>query len=502
MAGGNRLFTACVVSLVATSFGFISRALLLNTLGREFNLTDAQMGALSGAGLFPFAVSIIFFSLIVDRVGYGRAMAFAWLGHAASGIMMIFAKDFTMLYLGTLLFALANGTVEAVVNPVTASLYSKNKTHYLNILHSGWPAGLVLGGLLFMLLGDSVDWRVKLALYLIPTAAYGIMMLGQSFPQQERVSAGVTFDEMVREFGWAGFFIIGVFVTYAVDSVCVSLGAYEKGIEPLTAFGITAAPTLLFALRYRSYGRPMFVFLLLIMVLLATTELGTDSWVSSLMEPVLKNANAGNLVLIYTSAIMFILRFFAGPIVHRISPLGLLSTCSLLAAGGLCALSAAGSSGVLIFAAATLYGVGKSFFWPTTLGVVSEQFPRGGALTLNAIGGLGMISAGILGGPLLGAMQDSALDQRLHAERPALHAKVTNVEKSAYLLTFKPVEKSLVKALPEPEQKEFETIKAASNQQTLLKMAIFPALMFVAFLSLILYFRSRGGYKPVDVNAR
>src|SRR5262249_37647343 len=149
------------------------------TLGVEFNLSEAEKGSLTGAGLFPFAISIIFFSLIVDRVGYGRCMIFAWLGHTASGSLIITAKSFPMLYIRTLLVALANGTVAAVVNPVTTSLFPRQKTHYLNILRSGWPGGLVLGGLLFMLLGNSVDWKVKMALYLIPTVVYGLMMLGQ-----------------------------------------------------------------------------------------------------------------------------------------------------------------------------------------------------------------------------------------------------------------------------------------------------------------------------------
>ncbi|HEV3027464.1 MAG TPA: MFS transporter, partial [Planctomycetota bacterium] len=194
-----RLFVASIISLVATAFGFISRAFLLNTLGKEFNLTQEQIGSLSGAGLFPFALSIIFFSLIVDRIGYGRCMVFAWLGHTISGIIMLTASSFPMLYIGTLLFALANGTVEAVINPVTATMFPRNKTHYLNILHAGWPGGLVLGGLLFMLLQGSVSWKVLMGLYLVPTAVYGVMMIGQKFPVQERVAAGVTYDDMLKE---------------------------------------------------------------------------------------------------------------------------------------------------------------------------------------------------------------------------------------------------------------------------------------------------------------
>ena len=143
------------------------------------------------------------------------------------------------------------------------------------------------------------------------------------------------------------------------------------------------------------------------MILLATTELGTDSWISDLMTPVLKNsgANAGKFVLIYTSSIMLVLRFCAGPITRRISPLGLLATCAAIASTGLLLLAHAGAAPILVFGAATLYGIGKTFFWPTTLGVVSEQFPRGGALTISAIAGVGLIALGVIGNPLLGTIR-------------------------------------------------------------------------------------------------
>ncbi len=164
----------------------------------------------------------------------------------------------------------------------------------------------------------------------------------------------------------------------------------------------------------------MFFLLLLIMVLLATTELGTDSWISDIMHTVLQSPTLGTLFLVWTSLIMFVLRFFAGPIVHRIGPLGLLAASAAVAAMGLLWLSKAGTSPVMLFAAATFYGFGKTFFWPTTLGVVSEQYPRGGALMLNAIAGVGMISVGTIGNPAIGAVQDIALTAEIRAADPAL----------------------------------------------------------------------------------
>jgi MFS family permease len=204
-------------------------------------------------------------------------------------------------------------------------------------------------------------------------------------------------------------------------------------------------------------------------------------------------------VLVYTSAIMFVLRFFAGPLVHKLSPLGLLMTCSLLAAGGLFFLAHAGTAPKLIFLAATLYGVGKSFFWPTTLGMVSEQFPRGGALTLNAMGGVGMIAVGVLGAPFLGTLQDRSLDRAVQVANPAIHAQVAGTEQKSFLLTFRPLDKQKIAALPPDARAEVEQIHGRSNQATLAKFAVLPLIMAAAYAVLSLYFAKRGGYRAVQL---
>ena len=313
--------------------------------------------------------------------------------------------------------------MEAVINPATTTMFPRNKTHYLNILHAGWPGGLVLGGILAISMssieGDHI-WRYKIGLFLIPTVIYGVMLLGQKWPVQERVAARISYREMLQEFGWGSCLIVAFFAAKALDEITRNL--FEFALPMLVIILVTVIPTLILMFTLRSFGRPMFMFLLLVMVLLATTELGTDSWIASLMTPVLRafGENAGNWVLVYTSFIMFVLRFFAGPIVHRINPLGLLACSAGIAAIGLLWLANSGSAALAVFLAATLYGLGKTYFWPTTLGVVSEQFPKGGALTLNAIAGLGMISVGVLGNPFLGVLQDKSLDDALHAQNPAL----------------------------------------------------------------------------------
>jgi hypothetical protein len=267
-----------------------------------------------------------------------------------------------------------------------------------------------------------------------------------------------------------------------------------KPIAPQWALIYAIAPTVLFAAYIRSFGRPVFVFLMLVMLLLATTELGTDTWIQDIMGSVLNSKTKGTWFLIYTSAIMFVLRFFAGPIVHKISPLGLLALCSAVASAGLYWLGNAGTGLAMLIAAATLYAFGKTFFWPTTLGVVSEQYPRGGALLINAISGVGMISIGTIGGPAIGTLQDrnlaTAVAQEMPSEYPALRT-----EAEGLFFKYEAIDKEKVAALPKPQQTQLETIQKNTKQHALAKIAVLPAIMCVCYLGLIVFYKSRGGYK-------
>jgi len=504
-AGHGRLFAGCFISLVATAFGFVVRGMVITEWGTVFNLSETQKGSIIGAGLFPFAISIILFSLFIDRLGYGRTMIFAWVAHVVSTVLTILAQNYLMLYLGTLLFALANGAVEAVINPVTATLYPKEKTKYLNILHAGWPGGMVLAGILAISLG-SAPWELKVGLVLLPTLVYGILLFGQPFPVHERVAAGVSYADMMREFGAAGCFIVAYFLTMAFMTVSTVFLPPDTALPGWTVWLpliVSVVAAVAFFAAYQSFGRPMFVFLLVVMILLATTELGVDSWVVDLMTPVLMSfsAKGGAMLLVYTAVIMTVLRFCAGPIVHQLSPLGLLATCAAIAALGLLFLSAA-STPLLVFLAATMYGVGKTFFWPTTLGVVAEQFPKGGALTLNAMGGMGMIAVGVLGGPLLGTLQDRALDQNLERKNTAIHTLVAREPTSNFGISYRPLDKSRIAALPKEQQDEVNKVIEETKHGMLGRVAVLPAIMFICYIGLIIYFKARGGYTVQQLSAQ
>jgi MFS family permease len=487
------LFNACFIALVATSFGFILRTQIIGDWGAEFNLTETQKGELLGVGLWPFALSIILFSLAVDRIGYGTAMIFAFVCHVASAIITIFATGYTMLYVGTFIVALGNGTVEAVINPVVATVYSKEKTKWLNILHAGWPGGLVLGGILALAMGPSVSWEWKVALILIPTVIYGFMLFRCKWPVQERVQAGVSYKEMLQEAGIIGAGIV----------IIIMMGEIGRLAEFSfwTWIIISVVIIVLYGIYVRSIGQPMFILLLLIMIPLATTELGTDSWVTELVIPVMSEIGIQpGWILVYTSLIMMILRFYAGPIVHRLQPLGLLATCSAIACLGLIFLSKA--TGLMIFLAATLYGVGKTFFWPTMLGVVAERFPKGGALTLNSIAGMGMLSVGVIGAVLLGNIQDNKVESDLMDENQAIHEQVVGEEMLSIFGKYRPIVPDKVAALSEADQNVVSDVRASAKQSALMTVAIFPFIMLICYLILIFYFRSKGGYKPVELNVK
>ena len=197
----NRLLWAGFLAILAAGIGFGIRGGILANWAAEFGFTGAQLGAIGGAGFTGFCFGIIIGGVVVDKIGYGKLVVAAFLFHVLSAFITFAATGgqsqntaYLFLYIGTFVFALANGTLEAVANPLVSTLFPNNRTHYLNILHASWPAGLVLGGLVGWILGEGmqVSWKVQLGLFLVPTVLYGVAFFGQSFPKSEASAKGLS----------------------------------------------------------------------------------------------------------------------------------------------------------------------------------------------------------------------------------------------------------------------------------------------------------------------
>src|SRR5213593_3210804 len=232
----QRLLWAGFMAIFAAGVGFSIRGGILGDWGAQFGFTQGELGRITGGGLTGFGLTIIFFSFFADRVGYAPLMAIAFAFHmlsagvtlAATPVFHALGKDaaYQCLYWGMFLFALGNGTAESVVNPLTATLFPKQKTHWLNILHAGWPGGLITGaflGVVFKAIGQ-VRWEIQISMFLIPTLIYGLMMFRQPFPHSEARVHGVTIGRMMEEIGLLGAIVVILLLgLWLASDVCPGL---------------------------------------------------------------------------------------------------------------------------------------------------------------------------------------------------------------------------------------------------------------------------------------
>jgi MFS family permease len=495
-ADSRRLFAVSFAAIMATSFCFVLRALVIDDWGIEFALSETQKGELLGVGLWPFAITIVLLSFVIDKIGFKATFWFAGLCHLIGLAVLLMAEGYWSLYIGTFIMALGNGAVEAAANPLIATVYSHDKPRWLNKLHAAWPGGMILGGLLAMTLGSNVTWEVKVGLMFLPVLVYVGLLLNIRFPASERLAAGVPYKEMLGEAGFMSALIVVTLIMLEIGRIFALSG---------TAIAITIAVlTGAYAFYARKAGRPLYVLFVLLMIPLATTELSTDSWITSLMEPEMRaiGLQAG-WVLVYTAFIVFIIRLIAGNIIAVLTPLGTLAAASLITAIGLFFL--AGSSGLALLGAATLYGIGKSFFWGTSLAVASDQFPKGGAVTINILAGAGMLAAGIVGSVLLGTAQDLSASRAITAydQQYGTNLKTDYItEKSGSIIgTYHTLDKNKIASAPEQDKAALQIIRANSKKDALKDIALLPAVMLITYLFLMLFFKMKGGYKPVRLEA-
>jgi MFS family permease len=523
-----RLLWAGFVAILAAGVGFGVRGGILANWGAEFGFTGAELGAITGAGFTGFCFGIIIGGLVVDKLGYGRLVIAAFGFHALSAFVTFAAMPeqekavaYNFLYWGTFIFAIANGTLEAVANPLVATLFPNKRTHYLNILHASWPAGLVVGGAIGWMLGDQYGWHWKwqLGLFLIPTVLYGLMFLGQRMPQSEASQKGLTLGRMFKDVGLLGALV-----------VCFLLALFFQGalgIPQMWAYALAGA--LLIAvgvLTQFSMGSFLLFVLFIAHMLVGAVELGTDGWIQNITGNILTPAE-GKILFVFTSFVMFALRFTADFIEKRIglSPVGILLACSLLAVAGLLATSRIETFTGAMFAL-LIYAVGKTFFWPTMLAVASDRFPQTGAIAISIMGGIGMMSAGMIGGPGLGYAKDRFASAHLESNHPAVYAEYKVAEPSGWLLfrdvaaidgrKLGEVQAKLATARAQlaeagihdprlalerltPEERWVHEASIQGDRQTLTVDAVIPAVMALIYLGLLIYFRSIGGYKALRI---
>lgn len=395
----KQLFLASCIALTFTSLTFAFRASLEGVWKEEYSMTNEQLGWIFSPAFWGFTLAMIIGGPLCDVLGMKNLVGFAFIGHIAGAVIYIFAKDPTMLFIGTLCIGIGNGMVEAACNPLVVTLYPDNKTTMLNRFHVWFPGGNVIGGLLaFVVLQQlKLDWRILMVPLFLAAIIYGIMFMRLKFPATERVSKGISTGEMFR--------------------ACLN---------------------------------PLFLIMLACMFLTAATELGTGTWI----ETLLKGAGvSGILVLVFIFGIMALGRSFAGPVVHRLNPNGMLIFSALFSGIGLVLLSQ--TSGYAAFGAAAVFAIGVCFFWPTMLGFVAEYAPKTGALGLSLMGGAGMFSVSLIL-PKMGKWLDEAK----------------------------------AKAVAEG----IDPIKAdaIAGSETFLKVAIMPAILLIVFT--IIYFVKKKTY--------
>jgi len=516
----NRLLWAGFTAILAAGVGFGVRGGIFANWAQEFNFSGAQLGAIGGAGFTGFCFGIIIGGIVVDKIGYGKLVFAAFLFHIISAFVTIGASEgmasataYQFLFWGTFIFALANGTLEAVSNPLVATLYPKNRTHYLNILHASWPLGMVFGGLIGWTLGsgdNAWDWRWQLALYIVPTLIYGIMFLGQTYPKSEASAKGLKIGQMFKDVGLLSGAVV-CFLLYLFTKGTLAPFFDEASSVPTMISAIFALVLLgmIGSITKFSIGHWLLFVLFIAHALIGAVELGTDGWIQNITGAIL-NPTEGKILFVFTSLLMFGLRFCAHFIEKKVglNPIGLLLVCSLLAILGLNLVAAVNSFGPALGALA-VYAVGKTFFWPTMLAIVGDRFPATGAVAMSLMGGVGMMSAGLIGSPGLGYFKDRLAAEALQDTSPALYEATKSDGDASKFLAFEPVQPINPQTLEEAKTTSVDdrsetqqTIVSADiegNRDTLRVDSIIPAIMAVIFLLLFFYFRRIGGYRPLSL---
>ena len=376
-ANQSRIFRLCCLALTVTSMTFAIRAGILGQLGTEFGLSNEELGWVNAMAFLGFPVATMIGGPLYNMLGAKKLVSLAFICHLAGLVLTILAGGFWGLLISTFLIGFANGSVEAGCNPLVAETYPKEKTRMLNRFHVWFPGGIVIGALISNAMTSAgMGWQLQVGVILIPTLIYGVLLARTVFPKLE-------------------------------DEIHSTLANFKNLFSPL------------------------YIVLVLCMTLTATAELGTQQWI----ERILGASGASPMIILaMITGLMAVGRYFAGPLIHRLNPVGVLLGSAIFTSAGIFFMSQA--SGNLIYLAAIIFALGVTYFWPTMLGCVAEYTPKTGPLGMSLIGGVGMFAVSMWN-PVIGGWIDSARDS---AENLNLTAQQMDVlvgqEVLTKLLTF------------------------------------------------------------------
>jgi len=398
----SRLFIASCLALLVTSLTFALRAKIEGVFGEQYGLSGEEIGWAFGPAFWGFTVAMYLGGLIIDAVKTKTIVWLAFASHLIGLILLLTAKDKTMLFISNVFIGFGNGSVEAACNPLVATIYPNNKTKMLNRFHVWFPGGIVIGGVLAWLLMTQLglSWQLLTSLLFIPLALYGYLFFGQAIPETERVTSGVSFKDMLKNVG-APFTIIAV-VSFMI--LAASVPSIKIDFNSTTTYAVLAAIVVAVVIEARVMNKIglLFPLMLFSMFLTASTELGTNQWTNALLT------NAGidpMIILVLVTGIMALGRFFAGPLIHRLNPSGVLLGSAIFSVIGLYSLSISEGAAATL-GSAILFAIGVCYFWPTMLGFVAEYIPKSGALGLSILGGAGMVATSMVL-PIMGRSIDT-----------------------------------------------------------------------------------------------
>jgi MFS family permease len=407
MKGVNekRLFVAACLALLVTAITFAIRARITSVFIDDYGLASEDVGRAMAPAFWGFAVAMFAGGYFIDIVKTKSIIWAAFFMHLIGIVLLLLAKDYTSLFIANVFLGLGNGSVEAACNPLVTALFPDKKTKMLNRFHVWFPGGIVVGSLLAASIMDSLNlpWQVLVAMLFIPLAIYGFLFFGQEIPETERVSTGVSYKEMMRNVGAPVTITLSVIFMILVANVgSISDAVTSNYITPIIIILVIAVAIIV---EGRLVNKITLLFPLIFgcMLLSASTELGTTTWIEKLLD------NKGihpMMILAVVTGLMAVGRFFAGSLVHRLNPPGVFIRSAIFSVAGLWLLSIS-SGAIMTVVSAAVFAVGVCYFWPTMIGVASEYVPKSGALGMSILGGAGFVATAMVL-PIMGkSIQDA-----------------------------------------------------------------------------------------------